>query len=1145
MKILRVRFFNLNSLRGEHSVDFSLSPLADAGLFAITGATGAGKTTILDAITLALYGQVPRHETTGPEHVMSHGTGESWAEVEFEVNGQQYRSKWGQHRGRRKAENPLQDSKMELSERKQSEDGTVTWEFVETYKSKVPAKVAALSGLEYKQFLRSVLLAQGDFTRFLKAPAGERAQLLEKITDTKKYSDISRAAFERAKHETQQVEQLRQGLSGVALLSAEEVAFLEGETQDLSRQLTEATARQEQLREAQQWHRQLQDLQQKLLTTRQRQQQLAAQAETLAPLRQRLAWHQQAQPFAPDLALLGQAETQLTRLQTETNRLREQLPRLQAQRTAADTARTAARQTHEAATEVRETREPDLRAAERLDQAITQQLQQLDEKTTAYKQRNEECKQLTQERQTTETRTGQAREQLATTAEWLRQHSRRAEMIDVFADFTSNVQDWDRLRTEDGQLTTRVATLDTRLREARQQEEQAATAGRLARQHLDAHEREARLLAATRDERLRLLHHHVQTLRRELAEKEAHRETQRQLVQARQLILSHEEARQHLKPHAPCPLCGALEHPYAAGVLGLDDARLAQEQAHVESLTQEAHALNARVNRLNTFLNLLENAGGDASRVAPDAPLQLVTPAREEAVPAESRALVQQLKDLDQQRASAEKQLAQALAEQQAAQRAQVSVQQDLQEAQHQLRDVREQLPALKSQLESLLSNFDLAFTGENGAAMQTRLRVLEAEYKTRQAEFNKANEQAEVGQALIGKLERDELEARSWLKANKQGLVDQHAALKHQQAERHALLPETDVAQVRRQLEQAARAADQLRQQADQQFQQHDTALTVATDQLRQREHDTATQQLAHQERHAALVAALQAAGLAPDPAALPALLLPETEAATLQTQLRRHEQDSDLAARVLTETTTQFEEQATRALTTDAPEHTAQQLSAANEQLAALNQQLGQRQERLNTHRNGQERHATLAAALENQQQQALRWRHLAELIGSADGKKFSEFAQGLTLARLVDLANRHLHRFTDRYRILRNPDQHLDLLIQDDYQAGATRSMNSLSGGESFLVSLALALGLSELAGRKTQIDTLFIDEGFGTLDPDTLDVALSALEMLQGTGKTIGIISHVEALKERVGTQINVRKGAGGISSLQVLGFDGAL
>jgi exonuclease SbcC len=97
-----------------------------------------------------------------------------------------------------------------------------------------------------------------------------------------------------------------------------------------------------------------------------------------------------------------------------------------------------------------------------------------------------------------------------------------------------------------------------------------------------------------------------------------------------------------------------------------------------------------------------------------------------------------------------------------------------------------------------------------------------------------------------------------------------------------------------------------------------------------------------------------------------------------------------------------------------------------------------------------------------------------------------------------------------------------------------------MNTLSGGESFLVSLALALGLSDLAGRRTQIRSLFIDEGFGTLDADTLDTAISTLENLQADGKTIGIISHVEALKERIATQIRVRRLAGGVSKVEVAG-----
>ena len=371
--------------------------------------------------------------------------------------------------------------------------------------------------------------------------------------------------------------------------------------------------------------------------------------------------------------------------------------------------------------------------------------------------------------------------------------------------------------------------------------------------------------------------------------------------------------------------------------------------------------------------------------------------------------------------------------------------------------------------------------------------------------------------------------------------MITQNEEIQAQQKQRQEHFSGADVAAARTQLEAAAERAEQQLTQADQQLQRHETDLVNAESQLCQREQDAAAQARARDTRYAALVADLRTAGLPPAPTALAERLLPDDVAQRLSQQVTQHDQAVAAAQHSLTETAQQLQTEEGRALTPEPLAALAEQLAAHARQLAHLNQQLGQRQERLSSHRNGLERHAALASDLEKQQQEARRWRELAEIIGSADGKKFSEFAQGLTLARLVDLANRHLTRLTDRYRILRNPDEHLDLLILDEYQAGSTRSMNSLSGGESFLVSLALALGLSELAGRKTQIDTLFIDEGFGTLDPDALDVALTALEMLQGTGKTIGIISHVEALKERVSTQINVRKGAGGVSSITVVGL----
>lgn len=174
----------------------------------------------------------------------------------------------------------------------------------------------------------------------------------------------------------------------------------------------------------------------------------------------------------------------------------------------------------------------------------------------------------------------------------------------------------------------------------------------------------------------------------------------------------------------------------------------------------------------------------------------------------------------------------------------------------------------------------------------------------------------------------------------------------------------------------------------------------------------------------------------------------------------------------------------------------------------------------------------------AFEKARIDAERWLVLDSLIGSADGKKFRTFAQSLTLDGLLAYANQHLRDLAPRYRLERVPQHDMELQIVDADMGDEVRGTSSLSGGETFLVSLALALALSSLAARDVRIDTLFVDEGFGSLDPVTLDVALSALDSLQATGRQIGVISHVRALADKVGTQVRVERVGGGRSRLIV-------
>ncbi len=172
--------------------------------------------------------------------------------------------------------------------------------------------------------------------------------------------------------------------------------------------------------------------------------------------------------------------------------------------------------------------------------------------------------------------------------------------------------------------------------------------------------------------------------------------------------------------------------------------------------------------------------------------------------------------------------------------------------------------------------------------------------------------------------------------------------------------------------------------------------------------------------------------------------------------------------------------------------------------------------------------------------QQQKTELWLKMSELIGSATGNKFRTLAQGLTLQQLVLVANTHLQELAPRYALQPVPGAPLALQVVDHDMGDEVRSVESLSGGESFLLSLSLALALASLAADTRQLGSLFIDEGFGTLDPDSLEMALACLDALQANGRQIGVISHVSTLVERIGVQVSVEALGGGRSQVKVKG-----
>ncbi|MEF1229901.1 SbcC/MukB-like Walker B domain-containing protein, partial [Vibrio fortis] len=211
--------------------------------------------------------------------------------------------------------------------------------------------------------------------------------------------------------------------------------------------------------------------------------------------------------------------------------------------------------------------------------------------------------------------------------------------------------------------------------------------------------------------------------------------------------------------------------------------------------------------------------------------------------------------------------------------------------------------------------------------------------------------------------------------------------------------------------------------------------------------------------------------------------------------------------------------------------------QVSDCQQQQQSTASQIGAINANLEMDKKNRENQQHLFKEIDEKQQAFDDISQLNSLIGSKNGDKFRKFAQGLTLENLVYLANKQLQRLHGRYELKRKAEDGLELQVLDTWQGDVVRDTKTLSGGESFLVSLALALALSDLVSHKTSIDSLFLDEGFGTLDSDTLDIALNALDNLNASGKMIGVISHVEALKERVPVQLKITKHSGlGVSEM---------
>ena len=1198
MKILSIRIKNLASLAGEHFIDFESEPLANAGLIAIIGKTGAGKSTILDAMCLALFNQVPRLKgsdgklvdvdgsellTNSPLTVLRRGTGHGFAELVFVAQDQKhYLARWEIKRARESATGKLQSVQRHLT---CLTDGVVIADKAKA----VDANILKITQLSFEQFTRAVLLAQSEVTAFLKARDNERGALLEYLTNSNIFAKIGEIAFRKTADIEKERKKLEEMIGHIDILSDEAITELNQQFTIANIAYKKLETEKTHLSKQQLWFEEHQKLENQISDKQKNYDDQFCVQQQLAPERHklnRLEVFSSIRPTVFQQAQLVKAQQQLVphiqQLQNSFDAVSKQFYNEQQQYKKVDTELKVLQDfefTHAAALkQVRSCiQERDFIGAEfnklktrcvELDaqqqplnaqkQNIELDISRLFDQQKAIQKQLSETEKFSPLDQSIHAHIQQL-QQFITQYQTIEQSL--GDLTQAQSKCAEDQRKLDQLQTEFGavtQIEQQLLKLNTERELGIFQLNQLDLAQQKLKQYFELHadlSHHQTQLQTFSSQVLELNQANIQA--EKTFETAKNDRVQLQEILQKQRLLHAENVEQlriNLVADKPCLVCGSTSHPYkndeSQVSKALFELQQQQEQHAIQKeqenfqrwqmaqqqATKAQSELDQLKNNIQSNIRKLEIQQNEIAQQFSNLQIQINFEQSAHDIEKQALEALTQFKNAKQASEDQLTTLNQTLKDQHHLAQHIQSIQYQLNNAENLQQHVQHVVACLSDAEQRQWMTHTTAQAQVILSALSNRAQHLTSLDKLAkdQDNLNQTLTLVSTNQNNLLKLIYESTEARDQAYARGQQNTQLATQLIQQMTDLTAVKPhewliqhDADRQQKQQAYQQQKQSFERLR--IDFERQQSDLKQLIS----RQAEHQNMIDQLnveiedwlkAHQDFTTQDLTDLVQISSAQEQEIRSQLqnaerLLNESASAlkTLQEQQTAHlSQQPNIELNVLA---LQIEDNLAA-------------LTAQSEVLDKLKVDLAR-------HHDNLDKQAKFADQIQNIQQQEHRWGKISGLMGDANGKKFRDYAQQYNLDILVEHANQQLTMLSQRYT-LKRLDHSLSLAIVDHDMDGETRSVSSLSGGESFLTALALSLAIANMASGSMKIESLFIDEGFGTLDASSLYMVMNALDQLQNQGRKVVLISHIQEMHERIPVQIQVKPLGAGASTIQVVG-----